>query len=52
MLETLELHHNLKLGFTYPCDGPGRGGFGMSNTALGSLVLNCFWMSNCLNVST
>lgn len=26
MLETLELYHNLKLGFTYPCDGPGRGG--------------------------
>ena len=41
----------LELGFTYPCDGPGRGGT-CQISPWDHLFLAVFWMYNCLNVVT
>ena len=41
----------LELGFTYPCDGPGRGGT-CQISPWDHLFSAVFWMYNCLNVVT
>jgi photosystem I P700 chlorophyll a apoprotein A1 len=40
----------LKLGFRYPCDGPGRGGT-CQISPLDHIYLGVFWMYNCLGVT-